>query len=124
MGRKREDLIGQKFGRLTVISFNEEVSKQKGYSCWNCKCDCGNEKVIRGNSLKNGHTTSCGCYQKEKVGEATRKGETTRKGITGMKFGRLTVIKRHGGKGRRWLWSCVSVGRRGSYDNRNEKIST
>ena len=28
MGKKRIDLTGQKFGRLVVISLNEEVSKQ------------------------------------------------------------------------------------------------
>ncbi len=47
MGKKRIDLTGQRFGRLVVISLNEEVSKQKKCSYWNCKCDCGNEtKVI------------------------------------------------------------------------------
>ena len=71
---KRIDLTGQKFGRLTVISYNEEVSKQKGQAYWNCRCDCGNEKVVRGKHLKSGNTTSCGCYQKEKTIEATWKG--------------------------------------------------
>ena len=36
---KRIDLTGQRFGRLTVISYNEEVSKQKKGAHWNCKCD-------------------------------------------------------------------------------------
>ena len=85
MARQREDLIGQKFGRLTVISLNEEVSKQKKKSHWNCRCECGNEKVIYGKSLKNGSTTSCGCYQKEK---ASRK----QNDLTGQRFGRLVVI--------------------------------
>ena len=85
MGRKLIDLTGQKFGKLTVISLNEEVSKQKGKPHWNCKCECGNEKVIYGKSLKNGSTTSCGCYQKEKA----------TKDLTDQKFGRLTVIKRY-----------------------------
>ena len=66
MGRKREDLTGRRYGRLTVISYNEEVSKQKGRAYWNCKCDCGNEKVICGKSLTTECTTSCGCYQKER----------------------------------------------------------
>ena len=69
MGRKREDLTGQRFGRLVVISYNEEVSKQKKHSFWNCKCDCGNECVVRGCYLKSGHTTSCGCYNRDKAKE-------------------------------------------------------
>ena len=30
---------------------------------WLCACECGNKKVILGKSLRNGSTTSCGCYQ-------------------------------------------------------------
>lgn len=73
MSRKRDDLIGQRFGRLIIISYNEEVSRQKGRSWWNCKCDCGNEKVICGSKLKSGHTTSCGCFMKEKSSENAKK---------------------------------------------------
>lgn len=62
---KRLDLVGQRFGRLTVISLNEEVSKQKKNTYWNCKCDCGNEKVVLGKRLRGGTTTSCGCYHRE-----------------------------------------------------------
>ena len=62
---KRIDLIGQRFGRLTVISLNEEISKQKRHSYWNCKCDCGNEKVVWGADLKRGRTNSCGCYNRQ-----------------------------------------------------------
>ena len=69
MGRKAKDLTGMKFGRLVVISLNEEVSKQKKRAYWNCKCECGNEKVIGAGSLRNGATTSCGCYQKQKLRE-------------------------------------------------------
>ena len=65
---KRIDLTGQRFGRLVVISKDEEVSKQKKVAYWNCICDCGNiTKPIRGDSLRNGNTQSCGCLQKEKA---------------------------------------------------------
>ena len=43
MGKKRIDLTGQRFCRLVVINYNEEVSRQKKCSYWNCICDCGNE---------------------------------------------------------------------------------
>ena len=66
---KRIDLTGQRFGRLTVVSLNEEVSKQKKKLHWNCKCECGNEVIVRGNSLRGGATTSCGCYKRDKARE-------------------------------------------------------
>ena len=72
MGRKREDLTGQRFGRLTVISYNEEVSKQKKRSWWNCKCDCGNEVRVPTAELKRGGTKSCGCLQKEITSKRTK----------------------------------------------------
>jgi hypothetical protein len=59
---KVKDLVGIRFGRLVVLSF--EVVK-KGHSQWLCKCDCGNTKIVRGSRLCDGSTTSCGCYQKE-----------------------------------------------------------
>ena len=70
---KRIDLTGQRFGRLVVISYNEEVSKQKKKPHWNCKCDCGNECVVRGDHLRGGATTSCGCYNREVHSDRMRK---------------------------------------------------
>ena len=66
---KRIDLTGQRFGRLTVISYNEEISKQKKGVHWNCKCDCGNETVVWSGNLRKGNTISCGCYNREKTKE-------------------------------------------------------
>lgn len=54
---KLKDITGQKFGKLTVIKFSH-INKS---SYWLCKCDCGKEKVIWINSLKQGSTRSCGC---------------------------------------------------------------
>lgn len=48
------DLTGQKFGRLSVI---ERVQNNKdGRTMWKCRCDCGNERVVMGKSLRSGHT--------------------------------------------------------------------
>jgi len=58
-----KDISGEKFNKLTVIEFSHTVYKKGHY--WKCVCDCGNEKIIYGGSLKNGHTKSCGCLQKE-----------------------------------------------------------
>ena len=62
----RLHLYKQKFNRLTVLDF-AYIKNEKSY--WNCLCDCGNEIVTAGWSLKSGRTKSCGCLQKETVGE-------------------------------------------------------
>lgn len=69
------DLVGQKFGRLTVIKRVENHKSPNGQSCpkWLCKCDCGSEVVVWGRSLRDGHTVSCGCYQKERAKETFKK---------------------------------------------------
>ena len=62
--RKFIDLTGQKFGRLTIIKRNYPNDKF-GKINWLCKCECGKEKVVVGNNLKNGNSKSCGCLRKE-----------------------------------------------------------
>ncbi len=52
------DLIGLKTGHLIVLCFAYQKNKK---SYWNCRCDCGNEKIICGLSLTRGLTKSCGC---------------------------------------------------------------
>ena len=44
------DLMGRTFGRLTVIKRAENDKWQKAR--WLCKCECGTEKIILGNSLR------------------------------------------------------------------------
>lgn len=56
------DLIGQKFGRLTVVS---RAERRKKKTHWNCICICGNQKPIARISLISGCTKSCGCLNKE-----------------------------------------------------------
>lgn len=63
MRGKRLKLTGRRFERLTVIKLSHS-NKHKN-TCWLCKCDCGNEKIIKGSSLTNERTRSCGCLQKE-----------------------------------------------------------
>lgn len=59
------DLIGKRFGRLTVIEY---ARKNKwGKSLWLCICDDGNEIIVLGSSLKSGNTKSCGCLNIEKT---------------------------------------------------------
>jgi len=66
---KRMDIAGEKFGRLTVLKFHSTRNKKsdKERSRWLCKCECGNEVIVVGSSLRNGKTSSCGCLNKEIV---------------------------------------------------------
>lgn len=56
--RKRKDLTGERFGKLVVTGF-AYIKNQAAY--WNCVCDCGNEKCVKGADLTFGHVESCGC---------------------------------------------------------------
>lgn len=58
----RKDLIGKRFGKLTVI---KDVGRKHGGVLWLCQCDCGNTKEVMSQSLLNGATTSCGCHNRE-----------------------------------------------------------
>lgn len=49
--------IGDKYVNLTVMSKNYDAP----FLRYNCKCNCGNNKIVRGQYLLNGKITSCGC---------------------------------------------------------------
>ena len=66
--RKKLDLRGQPFGKLTVLRENGRDKHNK--VLWLCRCECGNEVTVLGESLRNEHTKSCGCYQRERAVEA------------------------------------------------------
>lgn len=68
------DETGNRYGKLVVISRNEDPSLQvDGRAMWNCQCDCGNKCVVSGRSLRVGHTASCGCGVRS-LGELKIKG--------------------------------------------------
>lgn len=57
-------MVGRKFGRLTVIKVSNMRTSENRLK-YECVCECGNEVVVDGKSLRNGHTKSCGCLSKE-----------------------------------------------------------
>lgn len=57
---KKINLVGQRFGMLEVVSFERMGSNGKEYRC---KCDCGNEKVYRTDTLRSGLVKACGCQR-------------------------------------------------------------
>ena len=71
------DLTGQKFGRLKVVSLFTPLSRK---TKWNCICDCGAERIVRGDGLRSGKSQSCGCLRREHIVQSiTRHGEGTKK---------------------------------------------
>jgi len=59
-------LIGQTFGRLTVVRQGYRPSGHKSRAkYWACRCSCGTEKNIRADGLLRGAIKSCGCLQRE-----------------------------------------------------------
>lgn len=60
---RKIDLIGQTFGRLTVVA--SAANTHKGRARWLCRCSCGKEAVVPSETLRNGTATSCGCWRSE-----------------------------------------------------------
>lgn len=68
------NLIGQRFGRLTVIE-RDGMDKNRKNVMWFCACDCGGTTRTTTTHLRSGHAKSCGCFAKERLlqeGEKTR----------------------------------------------------
>ncbi len=100
---RAKDIVGQVFGRLTVLS---RAGKVGTWASWNCRCVCGNETVTYGTLLRQGRTKSCGCLSADQSrarftgtgGVGSRaKGTNTRRQrfaarMVGKVFGRLTVV--------------------------------
>ncbi len=67
---RRIDITGERYGRLTVLSYVE--TRRGGKAFWLCRCDCGNESVVSSCDLRSGHTQSCGCLYRESIGNIRR----------------------------------------------------
>lgn len=90
--RKRKDLTGQRFGKLTVL---EEVPGTGGQVCWKCRCDCGTEVVTTSGQLLAGYKKSCGCLSRPPL-----------KDWVGRRFGQLEVVAYTGRWDGRHYWHC------------------
>ena len=61
-----EELIGKKYGRMTIMTeADPQVSAAGNVTrLIACKCECGELSIVALGKLRMGHTSSCGCYQK------------------------------------------------------------
>lgn len=97
------DLTGQKFGKLTVVSWAEASHKVGQHYRWKCKCDCGNTIETRSNSLRRGRTKSCGCINGTYDFNNKLKQHKFTSELDKLKFRLLQkVIKTDSC----WLWDC------------------
>ncbi len=108
MGVPKNDLTGQKFGKLVVI-------KYIGDSKWECLCDCGKKTFVKTSSLKSEKTKSCGCLR----GYANQhlfRNSKPKQNLTGKTFGYLTAL--YYIKGGKWHCKC-KCGKEIDVDTRN-----
>ncbi len=99
------DLTGKRFGSLIVKSFAYSKPKR---TFWKCTCDCGNEVVVRSDSLREGKTLSCGCFQRE---SSIKNGQKKVIDEVGNRYGKLVVLSRSVNQSKTkktayWLCKC------------------
>lgn len=98
-----KSLVGQHYGKLTVLRRGEDYVFGNGHTTprWECRCECGREALVRGTALTSGKTTSCGCARSDAlVGKNVID-------MVGQRFGSWTVIERHGLNGNHEaVWRC------------------
>lgn len=63
--RRKEDLTGQRFGRLIAKRIIPEIKSKS--PTWECFCDCNNICYVTAQSLKSGSTRSCGCLLEDNL---------------------------------------------------------
>lgn len=100
---RHEDLTGKIFGKLTVLSKNNEFG-DSNHSYWDCQCECGKITTVRRDALIEGKTKSCGCNSYRMAGIKNMDD------LTGKKFGKLTVINRDFERtdaSKQAFWWCV-----------------
>lgn len=91
----RPDLIGQKFGEWTVLSFHS--ASRNGHTRWLCYCSCGKEKDVFSTHLLSGASKSCGC----KKPRGSERKEWTGHGLISGRLWNQIVRGANGTKGRR-----------------------
>lgn len=59
------DLSGRKFSRWTVVKKSPNNNSSRHGWRWSCVCECGVEKEVSGDDLRDGGSKSCGCLARE-----------------------------------------------------------
>lgn len=77
-----KDLIGQKFGKLTIVDF---TTVERGRQKCVCECECGNTTLANLNDLITGHKKSCGCIRTNALEKYNH--------LIGQKINKWTVLE-------------------------------
>ena len=101
---REKNLVGRRFGQLTVLKHEKY---ENGTHFWRCRCDCGNETVVRQSGLLYEHVRSCGC-----LSEKNKSDFSTRYSYEGTK-----IISIQGKAGERKPLKTSKSGVRGVYMN-------
>ena len=80
-------MIGEKYGRLTVLSLSH--CDQRHRKWWLCLCECGSNTTLHTGNLRSGNTRSCGCLARD--AKAARRISVHHSDITAVILG----YKRH-----------------------------
>lgn len=90
--KPRKEIIGNRYGRLTVmLDCGQNKAKQFKYIV---QCDCGESKVVVGNSMVLGLTTSCGCLRREYIASKNYKHGKSRTSEFAYAYARKSGLKR------------------------------
>jgi hypothetical protein len=80
-------MLGEKYGRLTVVAPAENDKYNNAQ--WLCQCDCGTEKIIQGAALRRGAIKSCGCLKREQ-NAADMQGRRVNDLVNGTSLGKIS----------------------------------
>lgn len=61
------DRVGERYGRLVVLSRAPNASEKDTNARWNCRCDCGRTTIAYGQDLKREKVKSCGCLNAQRI---------------------------------------------------------
>lgn len=98
-----EDIIGQRFNRWTVLGCSQGRNGRLAHTYYECKCDCGTEKLVRRDKLIGNESKSCGCYRQEAVGVRRRSD------LVGQIFERLRVTSQSHIIDGDVYWNCLCI---------------
>jgi len=62
MCKRINDMIGRRYGELTVEAYSHKDAASRNYFL--CICSCGKSKTIQQSNLLSGRTRSCGCIRR------------------------------------------------------------
>lgn len=93
-----KQIVGNRYGRWTVISVDSESTSHM--TKYMCICDCGKTGSVFGTTLTKGQSKSCGCYRRDAAIEKTYIN------LIGERFNRLTVLSEVRENGMHVGWRC------------------